>query len=89
MDYIKREDAIDCVLSQYCASSDETEEALGNAVDAIKALPAADVEERKVGRWRQCSYSVMVCSECERYWIRDVDRYDFNYCPRCGAKMEE
>lgn len=45
MDYIKREDAIDCVLNQYCASSDETEEALGDAIDAIKALPAADVEE--------------------------------------------
>ena len=39
-DYISKEDAIDCVLSQYCASSDETEEALGDAIDAIKALPA-------------------------------------------------
>lgn len=45
MDYIEREAAIDCVLSQYCASSDETEEALGDAIEEIKKRPAADVIE--------------------------------------------
>lgn len=54
MDYISRDDAIDCVLGQYCASSDETEEALGNAIEEIKKRPAADVVE--VIRCKDCKY---------------------------------
>lgn len=44
-DYIKRSDALDAVFHQYCASSDETEEALGNAIEEIRAIPTADVQE--------------------------------------------
>lgn len=55
MDYISKGDAIDCVLCQYCASSDETEEALGNAIEEIKKRPAADV----VG--------VIRCKECKHF----------------------
>ena len=61
--YISKEDAIDCVLSQYCASSDETEEALGNAIEEIKKRPAADVVERKYDEW---------CTDCKEY---DHDRH--------------
>ena len=43
-DYIDREAAIECVIHQYCASSDETENALGEAIEEIKALPSADVK---------------------------------------------
>lgn len=53
-DYISREDAIDCVLNQYCASSDETEKALGDAIEEIKKRSAADVVE--VIRCKDCKY---------------------------------
>lgn len=71
MDYISKDDAIDCVLSQYCASSDETEKALGNAIEEIKKRPAADVVERKKGKWVEVGGfatpggdPVWCCSEC-------------------------
>ena len=70
MEYISKEDAIDCVLSQYCASSDETEEALGNAIEEIKKRPAADVVERK------CDEEFEWCTDCKEY---DHDRH---CCPR-------
>ena len=88
MDYISREDAIDCVLGQYCASSDETEEALGNAIEEIKKRPAADVVERKKGKWLPVPghNNILYCSNCTNEVIgRNEPR---NFCPNCGAKME-
>lgn len=81
MEYISKEGAIDCVLSQYCASSDETEEALGDAIDAIKAYPAADVEE--VVRCIDCKYSVRPVLATQMKCNRDgVYRWVFfdGYC---------
>lgn len=30
-----------------------------------------------------------VCSNCRRYWIPKDDKYDFMFCPNCGAIMDE
>ena len=57
----------------------------------IDAIPAADVQEVKHGRWISNELSgykwAYYCSECA--WI---DGYPFNdrhkYCPNCGAKMD-
>lgn len=48
-EYISKSDVIDIVCGQYCASSDETENALGEIIDAVKEHPPADVEEKR--RW--------------------------------------
>lgn len=45
-DYIPRVAAFDAIFSQFCASSDETETALNNAIEEIKSIPAADVLPR-------------------------------------------
>lgn len=84
MDYISKEDAIDCVISQYCASSDETEEALGNAIEEIKKRPAADVG--KVIRCKECVHWNAETKGCKRnpsvqpWWENDFCNY--------GEKME-
>lgn len=58
----------------------------------IKAQPAADVAPVRHGRWiskNPHGYEwTFVCSNCNY-----VDGYPFNdrhnYCPNCGAKMDE
>lgn len=61
----------------------------------ILNAPAADVQEVKHGRWYKGrvsstgggSYGVYQCSICEAMFP-DVG-YGYNYCPICGAKMDE
>ena len=84
MDYISREDVIK-LLNLYCDKASEI-------FDEIANLPAADVIERKTGKWRisRCAGGANCkCSNCKFEiifsWVR-VDPY--NYCPNCGAKME-
>ena len=84
IDYISKTDAIDCVLSQYCASSDETEEALGNAIEEIKKRPTADVVE--VIRCKDCVHWNSETNGCKRNpsvqpW------YENDFC-KYGKKME-
>lgn len=58
-------------------------------------FPADDVVEVKHGRWRKervsstgCgSYGVYQCSICGAMFP-DIG-YGYNYCPNCGAKMDE
>lgn len=46
IEYISKDDVFDIVMSMYCASSDETEEVLGNIIEAIRKHPPADVAEK-------------------------------------------
>lgn len=69
--------------------------AIVDALNVIDEQPTADVIEVKHGRWiedRLCTtnggtYGVRRCSVCEDYY-QDVG-YGWNYCPHCGAKMDE
>lgn len=84
MDYISRKDAIK-VVEQWFSVIELNPDIL---VDSIKALPAADITERKVGKWEKYGEDMQVCSACHKYWIWAGEMYDFKYCPNCGAKME-
>ena len=56
----------------------------------VNALPTVDVAEVKHGHWNE-SIALMgksICSNCQLYWIDTDSQYDFNYCPRCGARMD-
>ena len=79
-EYIKREDVIERLtgLFQLQAST---------AKAIIESIPAADVVERKHGKWKTVMYHLYECSECGAAY-QDVG-YGFNYCPNCGAMMEE
>ena len=53
----------------------------------IKCIPAADVAEVRHGRWLCVDTDIeqfFLCDRCKKkeYW-------ESNYCPNCGAKMDE
>lgn len=57
----------------------------------IRDIPAADVAPVVHGRWmKRDGYTE--CSKCE-YWYDSAESDDAgdraNYCPNCGAKMQE
>ena len=71
-----------------------------DAVSIAFVTPAADVAEVRHGRWigfPEClkypnAYSddhiiCSVCEECFNFLDNDTERFDF--CPHCGAKMDE
>lgn len=60
-------------------------DALGN----LKNAPAVDVVPVVHGRWLD-NEDYMFCSICGIQWnYCDNDTETFNYCPNCGAKMDE
>ena len=83
-EYIKREDALGCVLGVFDRQR-------------IKELPAADVEEVKHGKWIQEQIKIEnmnivryrnTCSECggkPDFLLRELH---YSYWPHCGAKMD-
>ena len=76
-EYISRE-AVLTVLDWDCASQD--------ALDAIKAIPAADVAPVRHGRWERTEGNPYPsCSECG---CESLSRADRPYCQFCGAKMD-
>lgn len=54
--------------------------------EIIDEMPSADVRENIHGEWIRQEY-YCVCSNCHKYYISIGDKYDFNFCPRCGADM--
>ena len=57
---------------------------LETVAEHLETLPAADVVERKTGKWLKSAWSIR-CSECGY----DMPFAVRNFCPNCGAKMEE
>lgn len=64
-----------------------------DALEEIDGIPAADVVERKTGKWKKHyadheAFGVRpffrYCSECNEATI-----YPYNFCPHCGADMRE
>lgn len=41
----------------------------------------------RYGRWVEAKYPLFTCSECGATY-QDTG-YGYNYCPNCGAKMDE
>ena len=55
--------------------------------DALNRIPTADVAEVRHGRWLCVDTDIeqfFLCNRCNKkeYW-------ESNYCPNCGAKMDE
>lgn len=87
-DAISREDALMALTGEY---TDSPIEILPKAIKRINVLPPVTPAE-KVGRWKRISMDKY--SEHAKYWYR-CDRCgednlgNTNYCPHCGAKMQE
>ncbi len=81
-DYISRVAAL-TVLDWDCASQD--------ALNAIKAIPAADVAPVKHASWIEDGYynEACVCSNCgEPCKDTVMGKPRWNYCPNCGARCD-
>lgn len=87
-DAISREDALMALTGEY---TDSPIEILPKAIKRINALPPVNPAE-KVGQWKRISMDKYVqhamayykCSVCGKDIIGT-----HNYCPSCGAKMQE
>ena len=90
-EYIKREYAVDAVADVYYNTPD-INLSCEKFEEAILKIQVADVAPVVHGRWiskNPHGYEwTFVCSNCDY-----VDGYPFNdrhnYCPNCGAKMDE
>ena len=62
-----------------------------NFKDMIEDMPAADVAPVRHGRWEEASDGDgIVCPFCRTDFCTIIyDTECFNYCPNCGAKMDE
>ena len=76
VDYIPRSEAIN-ELRHRCYPC-------GEGIEAINAIPAADVVPVVHGRWVFGGDGCVICSRCNEEESNDNHR---NYCPNCGAKM--
>ena len=99
-DYIKREDVLnglDKLCDIVCPYSKKQRSVmcgactLGSAFDAIEEMTAADVVERKTGKWSEeykcseCGYSAVIRVEHDGSVVWESE--PFNFCPNCGADM--
>ena len=67
----------------YCGTADY--------IYMIEDMPAADVAPVRHGRWEEASDGDgIVCPFCRTDFCTIIyDTEYFNYCPHCGAKMDE
>ena len=82
-DYISRDAALRVIMYDGCTAKN---------VESILRLPSADVAPVVRGRWTPCGYADgwVYCSECKCNWQHGVVvACNMNYCPNCGAKMDE
>lgn len=67
-----------------------SEQDINEAKRWLDEQPAQNVEPVKHGHWAGTdNYAFVVCSVCRSYWVDRDEKYDFKYCPNCGAKMDE
>lgn len=97
-DYIKRDIERIIANAQECDIDALTWE---EQKERLKAVKSVDVAPVRHGRWIETSYDEFQCSVCKKvvreeilYAIKPSDREDAsmhiaNYCPNCGAKMDE
>ena len=64
------------------------EERVREAYKSFKInAPTVDAEPVRHGHWIEAKYPLFTCSECGATY-QDIG-YGYNYCPNCGAKMDE
>ena len=73
-------------LSQKHPWKDRTNIAFRKCLDAIQFFPTVDAEPVRHGRWLKNGDRYCECSVCHHEG--NTSGAD-NYCPNCGAKMDE
>ena len=82
-DAISREDALMALTGEW---TDSTDELIHRFIRRIRTLPPVTPAE-KVGHWidGKCNR----CGTHAPYWAMASTYYCSEYCPKCGAKMQE
>lgn len=88
-EYINKRDALKIMRDAWdiCENGDF---AISEAINCVESLPAADVVERKKGKWLEhdTDKTFAKCSECGCYWeLAIVKECNMDFCPHCGAEM--
>lgn len=84
--YVELKTAIDTVNDVYYDTPD-----INLSADKLEAallgLPSADVVPVVHGLWIEYQIPhVICCSNCD--WATDAAEKNFQYCPKCGARMD-
>ena len=80
-EYIEREKLND-MLEDFCVNE--------SFYDALQTIPTADVSPVRHGYWVKEKRDVLIhwhCSACKECFY--LDKPNAEYCPHCGAKMDE
>ena len=97
---IKRQDAIDDILNLFdweTVDDIQTSAVMRQIITDIKNLPSAQPEQR-TGRWLPDNNSVyemrFICSECKESHVVPTIGFTtykpiWDFCPNCGAKMNQ
>lgn len=94
-DAISRQAVLDGLASiaKAKAKSDAQKSLMGRIMFFTEHLPSVNPQEPKTGHWRAVYQGDEIidyrCSECEFGNTFGKGTYGMNYCPNCGAKMEE
>ena len=89
---------IDAKFAQHIANKELNSDESGVVQWVLSHTPTIDPESlRPKGRWEKywCETDLIghmyeVCPNCLSCEILDTDKFwDSNYCPNCGAKMED
>lgn len=97
-DLIKRDDALD-ILCECCGITEDVEKCRKTSADGwckeyckLKNMPTVEAEPIRHGHWivefENDNGRDLRCSECRTKFYVGKGR-DGNYCPNCGAKMDE
>lgn len=61
--------------------------------EVLYSLPSVDAEPIRHGRWERRGYALWTCNLCGCRVARSNPLkgsiWNYNYCPNCGAKMDE
>ena len=89
--YIEQEAAIELGKKQSCAGIIDGGDYCNISANMLRNIPTADVVEVKHGQWIYNNMGGWHCSECNNqalFWCMASTQHLTNYCPNCGAKME-
>lgn len=90
-EYIKRETADKALTLSAANDKDKNRRTWAKAICVLHDLPAADVALVRHGHWIE-DHDYLKCPECSVMVKRDFTFFDignWDYCPNCGAKMDE
>ena len=93
-EYIERDSVLNIVKGNW-SFMNSADDAIQTSIEMIRRLPAADVRPVAHGKWVDVSEKIYTkdlpcapyyqCDQCKKI----KEGYRTNYCPNCGARMEE